>query len=351
MTVGGLVDRIVERSQAILTDDDVGGRDEKFKIYAISNFRGGIGKSTLSFNIAYEVSRSSQMLLLDTCPQRNFSQNILGEDIREASHTLYNSLVSQIAGTSRASPDDLLMHVNVFCPAFKTCKKSFMVPGSTELYLFPSLLYSTLAQYAQLQGGLGIEASRRVVNSIRNIIDEVTTTVKVDKILIDTSPFFGGATHLGWAAADALIIPVRVDQHSIEALGLTLEMLTNKEMDFHKFNRQAGIDHAPVVHAIVMTLCGWSRQKRNTPDSSTRFFVEKAVEVALKYEGIFSDSVEYCFYLMDDFHSCGRISGKQRIPISRLESGKKYPVDNQRLEVNPSVDRYKKEIRNLALDL
>ncbi|HVY14636.1 MAG TPA: hypothetical protein VHB27_05380, partial [Rhodopila sp.] len=110
--------------------------------------------------------------------------------------------------------------------------------------------------------------------------------------------------------------------------------------------------HQPKVHAIVMTHCGWNRQKKNTPDSSTRYFVEKAVEVAGEFQDIFTeDEIGYCFYLLDDFHSSGRISGNQRIPISRLEPGQKFPVDNQRLEVNPSVDRYKKELQNLATDL
>jgi len=220
------------------------------------------------------------------------------------------------------------------------------------LYLFPSLLYSTLAQYSQLQAGLGREASRRVVNSIKTAIEEASILAKPEKIIIDTSPFFGGATHLSWAAADALIVPVRVDQHSIEALRLTLRMLTDKELDFHRFNKQAGTNHQPLVHAIVMTHCGWNRQKANTPDSSTRFFVEQAVEIAKEFPSVFTeDNVGDCFYLLDDFHSSGRISGNQRIPISRLVSGRKYPVDNQRLEVNPSVDRYKKELWNLATDL
>jgi chromosome partitioning protein len=129
-------------------------------------------------------------------------------------------------------------------------------------------------------------------------------------------------------------------------------MLTNERQDFHRFNKQAGIQHQPIVHAIVMTHCGWNRQQALSPDSSTRYFVEKAVEVAQDFSAYFSeDDVADCFYLLDDFHSSGRISGKQRIPLSRLESGKKYVVEGQRLEVNPSVDRYKKEIQNLATDL
>lgn len=352
MNAQHMVDAIVDRSQAILGDGDVRQRSKTFTSYALSNFRGGIGKSTLSFNLAYEVSQNYRTLLLDTCSQRNFSQNLLGEDLFSAEKTIYDVLIQQIAGTTKVDPEELLIAVKSSCQPFKTGKASYVIPGSTELYLFPSLLYSTLAQYSQLQAGLGQEASERVVNSIRTAITEASTVAKPEKVIIDTSPFFGGATHLSWVAADALIIPVRVDQHSIEAFRLTLKMLTDKDLDFHRFNKQAGISHQPLVHAIVMTHCGWNRQKANTPDSSTRFFVEQAVDIASQFNGIFTEEdVSECFYLLDDFHSAGRISGNQRIPISRLVSGKKYPVDNQRLEVNPSVDRYKKELWNLATDL
>jgi hypothetical protein len=123
-------------------------------------------------------------------------------------------------------------------------------------------------------------------------------------------------------------------------------------MDFHRFNQQAGINHQPKVHAIAMTHCGWNRQHKNTPDSSTRFFVQKAIEIAKEYKELFSEAdVTNCFYLLDDFHSSGRISGKQRIPLSKLVSGKKFMVDGQRLEVNPSVDRYKREMQNLTAAL
>jgi len=348
-----VVDEIVERSEAILNGTPTLGRAHAFDSYAITNFRGGIGKTTLSFNLAYEVARHHRTLLLDTCSQRNFSQNLLGDDILTVEKTIYDVLVREIAGAGAIDPEDLLVSVKASCAPFKQGKPVYLVPGSTELYLFPSLLYSTLAQYQQIQqSDLREETSRRVINAVKTAISLVSERAKPEKVLIDTSPFFGGATHLAWAAADALIIPVRVDQHSIEALRQTLQMLSKKGQDFHRFNKQAGLAHQPAVHAVVMTHCGWNRQRANTPDSSTRYFVEKAVEIAQEFSKHFSEvNVGNCFYLLDDFHSSGRISGKQRIPLSELQTGKKYMVEGQRLEVNPSVDRYKKEIQNLAWDL
>ncbi|PQV67642.1 ParA family protein [Cronobacter sakazakii] len=345
------IDAIIEKAGCVQNGEPVEPRSKKFNTYAVSNFRGGIGKSTLSFNLAYEISANYSTLLMDLCPQRNMTQSLLGEDLQAFDTTIYDALLGEITNTDKVDLDDLIMMVSAGNKEFlgSQRKKSWIIPGSQELFLFPSLLYSQLAQFSQLGDVRGKAPSAKVLNAIKTIVESAIVKTKAKKTLIDTSPFFGGATHLAWCAAEALIIPVRVDQHSIEAFRLTLDMLANENSEFHKFNKQAGINNIPRVHAVTMTHCGWSRQNKNNPDSSTKYFLQKAVEIAKQYEELFSEKkAEDCFYLLDDFLSSGRISGKQRIPLAKLEAGKKFPVDGQRLEVNPSVERYKKEMRNLA---
>jgi len=343
--------KVIERSQQILEGEKSSERTIKYDLYAVSNFRGGIGKSTLTFNLAYEVSRDHRLLLLDTCSQKNLSQAMFGPQLSDQPANLYEALVADITNTHGVSFDDLTVRANPYCPPFQGGKPVYAIPGASELFLFPSLLYSQLAQFTQLATAQK-QASKRVLTTIERIVEGASEIAKPGKTIIDTSPFFGGATHLAWCAAEALIVPVRVDQNSIDALRLTLQMLEDEKMDFHRFNAQAGISHTPKVHAIVMTHCGWSRQKKNTPDSSTKFFAQKALELADEFASHFSEEdVSSCFYLLDDFHSSGRISGHQRIPLSKLYAGDKYLVDGQRLEVNPSVDRYKYEIANLAAAL
>src|SRR5262249_38329379 len=153
--------------------------------------------------------------------------------------TIYDALLPRVmAGTPEIDADDLVVSVPPACPDFKSGAGAYVIPGSKELFLFPSLLYTQLSTSANL-GSRSKETSRNILQSIDQLSAELRTHFKSSKVLIDTSPFFGGATHLGWVAADALIIPVRVDQHSMEALKLTLSMLRDESMDFMRLNKQA----------------------------------------------------------------------------------------------------------------
>lgn len=347
--MAGQLETLLERFKIVAEGGDVSRPKSNFKTYAISNFRGGIGKSTLAFNLAYEISRGQKTLLFDVCPQCNFTQSLLGDDVQQVTTTIYDALLPLVmAGTPKIDPDDLLISVPPSCPSFKGGSRVFLVPGSKELFLFPSLLYSQLSTAGQL-GSKMMETTRNILQSIEQLANTLKAHLGASRVLIDTSPFFGGATHLAWVAADALVIPVRVDQHSMEALKLTLSMLKNPEMDFLRLNRQAGIQKIPKVQAVVMTHCGWNRQAKFTPDRSTQAYLAQVIEIANQHADLFScaDPID-CIHLLDDFHSAGRISGTRRIPLARLTVGESHSIEGQKLEVNISLERYQHELRSLA---
>jgi cellulose biosynthesis protein BcsQ len=343
---------LLERFKVVADGGAVPRPSAKFKTYAISNFRGGIGKSTLAFNLAWEVSRTNKTLLLDGCPQSNFTQSLLGDDIADFTVTIYDALLPKVMpGTPEVSADDLLVSVPPYCPAFKSGAGVFAVPGSKELFLFPSLLYTQLSTATTL-GGRAKDTTRNILQSVENLSSTLSKHLKATKVLMDTSPFFGGATHLAWVAADALIIPVRVDQHSMEALKLTLSMLRNEDMDFLRLNKQAGISKIPKIHAIAMTHCGWNRQAAFTPDRSTQAYLAQVIDIAQDNADLFScpDPID-CIHLLDDFHSAGRISGSKRIPLAKLSVGETHTIEGQRLEVNISLTRYQRELNSLAASI
>jgi len=347
-----LLDRLLAQFKSVAEGSAQPRNGGDFKTYAITNFRGGIGKSTLAFNLAWETSRLHKTLLFDLCPQCNFSQSLLGDDLSDDDKTIYDALLPLVmAGTPPVQEDDLLVSVPPACPPFKGGKGLHLIPGSKELFLFPSLLYTQLSTATNL-GSRKQETMRNILEALHALSERTADYTGASKVLIDTSPFFGGGTHLSWVAADALVIPVRVDQHSMEALKLTLAMLKDSQMDFLRLNREAGIDRAPKVHAIAMTHCGWNRQAAFTPDRSTQAYLSQVIEICMQNKELFStdDPIE-AIHLLDDFHSAGRISGTKRIPLAKLNVGESHTIEGQRLEVNQSLTRYQREVKALASSL
>jgi len=346
------LNKLLEQFKIVAEGGQVDRPKDRFSTYAVTNFRGGIGKSTLSFNLAWEISRRNRALFFDLCPQRNFTQSLLGDDANNTSHTIYDALLPRVmAGTPKVQFDDLITSVPPACLPFKSGAGAYVVPGSSELFLFPSLLYTQLSAAANL-GARSKETTRNILQSVEHLGNALQKHLKATKVLIDTSPFFGGATHLGWVAAEALVIPVRVDQHSMEALKLTLSMLRNPEMDFLRLNSQASITKIPKVHAIVMTHCGWNRQTAFTPDRSTQAYLAQVIDIVRANADLFScDDPIDAIHLLDDFHSAGRISGSKRIPLAKLIVGESHTIEGQRLEVNESLTRYQRELKSLASTL
>ena len=153
---------------------------------------------------------------------------------------------------------------------------------------------------------------------------------------------------MAWCAADAIIIPVRVDEHSIDSLELTLDLMSNPARDFVIWNERAGGRSSPRVAAIVMTMAGSKSQIRSTPDRASRMYIERALDIAERYSSLFDHSNPAdAFVITDDFVSAGRISGAKSVPISRLKIGSFHMVEGKRLQVNSSAERYQRELAYL----
>lgn len=342
---------LFDRYDRILSDDLDSIKIESgqsYQTYAVTNFRGGIGKTTLSFNLAYSMCRKYMTLFLDMCPQQNFTSLFLNSTKPYVGKTIYDALMSKMMGSAWETDDKpLSLRVQDTNIEFQDGKTCYFIPGSSRLFLFPSQFYSRLNEYLGMTSSANGEKPVSILlKMLKTIIKEQLKEIKAEKVLIDTSPFFAGGTHLAWAAADALIIPVRVDEQSIYSLELTLDMLKNPGSDFNIWRERAGIEEKPVVQAVMMTHCGWNRQADHQMDRASRMYIERAVDIAEKYSEVFStDNIIDHFALLSDFHSAGRISGSKSIPIDKLSEGRQHRIEGRKLEVNQSVNRYKKELR------
>lgn len=337
--------KVFETHQRVIEEGFTSPSGQKFNKYAVTNLRGGVGKSSIAFNLAYEMSRKDSLLVTDVCPQSNFTEVLLGG--HKTKVDIYSALQPVILGPAFGDVvDDLSYRISTHCEHFKGGKPAWCIAGNAELFSFPSTLYQQLnIAYAARNE----KAVRKLLSGLDQIISTEMADKKCSKALVDTSPFYAGGTHLAWCAVDALIVPVRVDEHSLESLELLFKQLTDPSRDFMQWNERAGGLNPPKIAAIVMTMVGSKSQKKATPDSASRMYIERAIALSEKHGDLFSlpDPAD-AVVLTDDFHSAGRISGAKRIPISELKVRSFHTVENRRLQVNSSVDRYKNQLKYLS---
>lgn len=320
----------------------------KQRIYAMCNLRGGIGKTTLTFNLSY---LTDNLLVVDTCPQGNLSyfydNNYYASQQTNVKDMLLPYLVPGLGKATRVAA--YIGATNIYFSE----KNSYYIPSSEELYLLPSQLITAINQTTGLQEQQRMQALKSILYSLKTEIKREFDENSLDRCLIDTSPFFAGATQLAWYAADALIVPVRTDQQSIKSLELLISTLSNPQSEFRKYLPDNDMK-APKIQMVVLTHCGWSTVAgaRNEPNQQTKVYLKKVYDILSKHRTLLTtDNPDNHLFMLDDFLGSGRISSIESKPMELLKEGETKVIDRVRVSVNKSVDKCKNQLKFISNQL
>ncbi|HIJ82760.1 MAG: ATPase [Magnetococcales bacterium] len=316
----------------------------KFKTYTICNLRGGIGKTSLAFNLSFG---TDDLLVVDTCPQGNLSyfydNNYYTNNTTTVVDMLLPYFIPGLGHTTRVAKKISPTNQHF------TNKNVYYVPSSSGLYMLPSQMANALAQAKTLIGQTQTTAIDSMLLSLEKEITKEKEIVNVERCLIDTSPFFSGATHLACHASDALIVPVRTDQQSINSLNLLINTLSSSTSEFRKNLPSNG--HTPKIQMVVLTHCGWSTKvgARNKPNQQTKVYVECVRDiVARSITNFTTTDPDNHILLLDDFLGSGRMSSALSKPISLMNPGDSKFINRTKVTVNESVTKIKSQLKYIS---
>jgi chromosome partitioning protein len=185
------------------------------KVIAITNQKGGVGKTTTSVNLAAALAeKKCRVLLVDLDPQGSASSVLAPEE--SESPSIYSALIGEALGSSLVTPTRL--------------KNLSIIRSDLDL------------------AGAEIEVARMDdhMMRLRGAFDAIRAEHDFDYVLMDCPPSLGILMSNALAAADEILVPIQCEYYALEGLGLLMEVTDRI--------RSSGANPSLAISGLVLTM-------------------------------------------------------------------------------------------------
>ena len=226
------------------------------KIISIINYKGGVGKTTLTANLAAELAfRGKKVLLIDVDPQCSLTFSFVQPEVwknRLGDKRTIKRWFDSIAGDDPAPRwDDLVV---------RDLKVNSMIEGKGgHVHMIASHLglINIDLDLAALLGGANMDKVKRqyvkVHGSLREHLRRFVDDSGYDVVLVDCPPNFNIVTKNAIVASDGILVPTKPDY--LSTLGIDY-LLKSKDELVRDFNEFVGSENSisPEMLGVIFTM-------------------------------------------------------------------------------------------------
>ena len=189
-------------------------QESKCKVIAITNQKGGVGKTTTTFNLGVALAKQGKrVLVVDVDPQSNLTTYAGWYDENELKYTLTDLMEQSMNDEEIKTKESILHH----------SENVDLIPSNLSLSaLENSLTYAMSREYAM----------KNCLSSLKD---------KYDYIIIDCMPSLSMITTNALACSDQVIIPVQSQYLSARGMGNLLNIVSRVRRQLNKELKVGGI--------------------------------------------------------------------------------------------------------------
>lgn len=255
------------------------------KIISIINYKGGVGKTTVTANISAELARrGKRVLLLDMDAQASLTFSFISPDYWDTyikdTHTIKNYFDNISQGFAPSPLSQLVIQ-----PAnINNYLRSIRSPGSIDLISSHLGLINVDLELATLLGGANLNQAKlnyiKVHGRLRDSLEDYASANHYDVVLLDCPPNFNIVTKNALIASDQILIPAKPDY--LSTLGIDYLHRSVGQL-IREFNEFASMDYNirdanPMLLGVVFTMI---QLYAGNPISSQQQFITQTVRLGI----------------------------------------------------------------------
>ena len=249
-------------------------RPAKTRIFAVSNQKGGVGKTTTSVNVAAALAQhGANVLVIDSDPQGNAS-TALGIEHRSGTPSIYDVLLEDV-------------------PLARVAQRSAEIPS---LWCIPATI--DLAG-ADIELVSLVRREFRLHDAVRELLQGAGK--ELDYVFIDCPPSLGLLTLNAMVVANEVLIPIQCEYYALEGLS---QLIKTVEMVRKHLN--------PSLHVSTIVLTMYDARTnlaRDVADEVRRHFPAETVETTVPRSVRVSEAPSFGRTVMThDPHSPGAVA-------------------------------------------